>query len=114
MTPVYIPLLDVELVAVILGFATGIAMGNAGKNFDYEFQQSEWFQGKSKFHQYIVKIILNSTHHFQYGLILMLYALKYLEQGTIIFWVLYSLGFGLVVTDIKDIPQRFRKFFTLG
>ena len=108
----YVPLLDMELLAVVLGFGTGIALGNAGKNFDRMVQETEWFSKLSTFYKWLVKTLLDVTHHFQYGLILMLYARIYLETThPTLFWIVYSLGFGVVVADIQDVPRRFRKFF---
>jgi len=108
----YVPLLETELLAVVLGFGTGVALGNGGKDFDRMVQETEWFKKLSKFKKWLVKMLLDLTHHFQYGLILMLYARIYLESThPTLFWIVYSLGFGLVVTDIKDVPRRFRRFF---
>lgn len=109
----YVPDLPVELLAVILGFSTGVCMGNAGKNFDNLVQNTQWFKNRSAVSKFLIKFILNVTHHFQYGLILMLYAKCKIDPNVhpVIYWTIYSLGFGLVVTDIKDIPKRFRKFF---
>jgi len=109
----YIPLLDSELLSVVLGFSTGVAFGNAGKNLDQTIKNTQWFKNRSGFVKWLISFLLDVTHHFQYGLALMLYALVYIDpiQHPIRFWLLYSFGFGLVVTDIKDIPPRFRKFF---
>lgn len=109
----YLPLLDVELLSVILGFSTGVAFGNAGKNFDNEVQNTQWFKNRNRLVKWFLKFLMDVTHHFQYGLILMLYAMVYIdmELHPVRFWLVYSFGFGLVVTDIKDIPRRFRRFF---
>jgi len=111
----YIPLLDTELLSVILGFSTGALLGNAGKNFDYNIKKTEWFKNLNQFSKWLISMILDVTHHFQYGLILMLYALTYIDSNLhpIRFWLIYSFGFGLVVTDVKDIPKRFRKYFNI-
>ena len=108
----YIPLFDAELTCVVLGFSTGIALANSFKNFDYKVQRTEWFKKLGTFRKYLVKSALDVFHHFQYGLILMLFAQIYVEPNhPLLFWILYSLGFGVVTADIRDIPPRFRRFF---
>ena len=105
----YLPDFPVEFIVTVLGFGIGFYLGNSGKNFDHEVQQTEWFGRLGRFRKWLVKQALNTTHHFQYGLLLM-YIAKTKLTGDLQTFV-YSLGFGMLVTDIKDVPARFRKFF---
>ena len=74
-----------------------------GKNLDHTIKETPWFKDLSPFWRTIVENLLNFTHHFQYGLIMMIYWTNITE--------VYWFGYGLVVDDGPDIPKRFIKYF---
>ena len=107
MVVVEIPMPDsiLALTWFLLGFTFARQFG---KKFDYEVQQTEWFKKLPSFWQWFVKCLLDFTHHWWIGLLLMCYA--HLTPFPIeIFWF----GCGMFIDDLPDVPRRFRKLFKI-
>jgi len=84
----------------------GISFGRGfGKKLDQGVQASEWFKKLPNPIQSIVKRLLDFTHHYWAGLLLVLYAP--IEE-------LRYFGLGVFVDDWPDIPRRYRALFNLG
>jgi len=84
-------------------FLIGFCFGRGfGKQMDQEIVKSDWFKRRGRLSQEIIKRLLDATHHFWIGLLLMLYA-----PCPEVYWF----GLGLFMDDWPDIPRRFRKLF---
>jgi len=91
-----------ETFAAWLLFAMGLNFGRAfGKSLDKEIQTTDWFKKQDKFAQWIIERLLDATHHWWIGGLLMLSSNLYL----------YWFGVGLLVDDLPDIPRRAAEIF---
>ena len=91
---------------MVLWFGLGLIFGRAfGKKIDYDIQQSDWFKSQSLVVQFIVKRMLDFTHHWWIGALLMVYVPKVPE----VHWF----GYRLLADDFPDIPDRIKKYFRL-
>jgi len=99
-----IPLPIPDTLLTVTWFGMGLIFGRAfGKKIDWEIQQSEWFKRRSKVVQFLVKGLLDFTHHWWMGALLMVYVSGVLE--------VYWFGCGLLVDDFPDVPRRIQKYF---
>jgi len=94
----------VEATWLIIGFLAGRCFG---KQFDHMVQQTSWYKKQGMLAKWFIKALLNFTHHFWIGLLLMCYADRLPFLSTEIYWF----GYGLFLDDLPDIPSRFRKYF---
>ena len=85
---------------VIIGFMFGRAFG---KQLDQTIQETDWYKSLGLIWQKIVSSSLDFLHHFEIGLLLMVYFSHIPE--------LYFFGMGLFIDDLPDIPARFKKWF---
>lgn len=103
-----LPETPLQITWTIIGFVFSRAFG---KQLDRDIQNGEWFKGLSKPWQNFVKRLLDATHHFWMGMLLMVYAGKlsgwFSLDPQIFFWV----GWGFFVDDWPDMPARFVKYF---
>jgi hypothetical protein len=83
-------------------FLIGFFAGRAGAQCDHKVKETEWYNGLCPMQKYLVDALLDFTHHFWIGLLLMVYAVNP---------EMYWFGMGLFVDDMPDIPSRFRKWF---
>jgi hypothetical protein len=84
--------------------AMGVTFGRAfGKKLDWDVINTEWFKSLSPIMQNVVSRLLDCTHHWWIGALLMLYSPAMF--GVILYWF----GAGLLLDDLPDIPQRFIK-----
>jgi len=84
-------------------FIIGVTFGRGfGKKLDQGIVASKWFKKRNPIVQGLLKRILDVTHHFWVGLLLMLY---------IPMPEIYWFGAGLFVDDLPDVPRRYRKMF---
>ncbi len=92
-------------VAVILGFSIGALWGEAFSKFDNVIKyNSKFYQGLSPIRQWLVSSLMDATHHFQYGFVLVLLVMKvpwFLDHPTVSL-VLTWMGWGLIASDWKD------------
>ena len=112
-TAIVIPSLDItaQQVAAILGMSIGYLWGQAFMGLDGFLKYNEDFTGPSEFwknlkpwEKFLYGAFLDTQHHFQYGLILLLFAkinawLAVREIARIL--VLY-IGSGMIVSDWKN------------
>ncbi len=95
--------LTIAEVAMSFGFSIGFLWGEAFSNVDGKIKhESDWFKSLSPVWQWFVESLLDATHHFQYGLGVILYTMLMFPEGSVWYMVLYTLGWGLVVSDWKD------------
>jgi hypothetical protein len=88
-----------ETLIAITFFGMGIVFGRGfGKRLDQDIQASEWFMKQPELNKWIFKRLLDVTHHWWIGMLMVLY-LPYEEC----IWF----GWGLVVDDIPDLPFRY-------
>ena len=93
----------------------GIFFGRAfGKQLDQNIQNTDWFKKLPQFWQTILCSVLDFTHHWWVGALLMLmfqaspiYTIQLLSLPPLDFNV-YWFGVGLFVDDLPDIPPRIR------
>lgn len=88
-------------------FLIGINFGRGfGKSIDQDIQATEWYKNLSGIWQWLLKRLLDVTHHWWIGLLLVVYAYR-------IDWMLlfaeeaYWFGWGLFVDDLPDVPRRY-------
>lgn len=94
-----------ETLLAVTWFLIGFCFGRGlGKRLDQEIQASYWFRRRSPVVRGTIRRLLDCTHHFWIGLLLMVYS----QGGEEVFWF----GCGLFVDDWPDIPRRYRKLFT--
>ena len=87
--------------------AMGVTFGRAfGKKLDWDVINGDWFKSLSPLMQNIVARILDCTHHWWIGALLMLYSPAMF--GVILYWF----GAGLLLDDLPDVPPRFNKIAT--
>ena len=85
-------------------FALGIQFGRSfGKQLDQGIQGEDWFKALPKWEREVIKRLLDFTHHWWMGALLMLYAPP--------FW--YWFGAGLFVDDLPDIPNRVKSILKI-
>jgi len=93
---------DPDTLARILGFSAGFLYGESFSELDFKVKYvSQWFKNRGAFTQWFVASLLDTQHHFQYGLLFMLLA-QTLGLSPIIPILVYFAGLGLVVSDLKD------------
>jgi len=90
-----------ELTWLLIGVAFGRGLG---KQLDQEIQSTPWFHKLKPWQQSLVRRILDATHHFWVGLLLMCYA-KLTPHPVEIYWF----GAGLLLDDFPDIPRRYKR-----
>ncbi len=100
-------LLSVVQIAILLGFGSGLFAGEAFAKFDGSIKYSDdtgWFKKLSKWEQALASMAMDSMHHFQIGLLMMLISKTnpWFINHTAIGIILYYYGLGLVVSDWKD------------
>lgn len=86
-------------------FLIGFFAGRAGATCDHNIKESDWFKKRSKPVQQFVSGLLDFTHHFWIGMLLMVYAFNPIQAE------MYWFGTGLFVDDFPDIPARFANWF---
>jgi len=85
-----------------LWLCLGITFGRAfGKKFDLEIQETEWFKKLKPWQKWLIRRLLDFTHHWWIGLLLVVY-LSHIPE-------LYWFGWGLFYDDLPDVPRRFKK-----
>jgi len=85
---------------IVIGFTFGRGFG---KRLDQGITASKWFKKRNPIIQGLLARILDVTHHFWVGLLLMLYVP--IPEA-------FYFGMGLFIDDLPDVPRRFRKLFT--
>jgi len=84
----------------------GINFGRAfGKQLDQTIQNTNWYKKLKPYQQWIIARLLDATHHWWIGALLMVYIAK-----PEIFWF----GTGLLLDDVPDIPLRIRKILEIA
>ena len=108
--------LDVPTLAKILGFSVGFLWGEAFSNLDYQMKQTSWYLNQNTFWKWFWAGIMDTMHHFQYGLALIIFTLKLdviISMSPSLAWlniltyttpnlILMYVGIGLVSSDIRD------------
>ena len=97
--------LSASEVAMVLGFSVGFLYGEAFSRFDKTVRyQTAWFKGLSGFGQWLVSSLFDANHHFQVGLVVVLATLKlpFFADHPTLNLVFFWLGWGLVVSDLRD------------
>lgn len=97
-----IPVTFAAVVFAALGFQFGRAFG---KKLDYEVQQGDWFKIRGRAVQWLVRAVLDFTHHWWIGALMMMG----FPEASPFYWF----GFGLFVDDLPDMPRRFRGYFII-
>ncbi len=99
--------LNAVQIAILLGFGSGLFAGEAFAKFDGSIKYSDdngWFKNLSKLEQALASMAMDSMHHFQIGLFMMLickvnpWFIAHTTTGILV----YYYGLGLVVSDWKD------------
>jgi len=80
-------------------FGIGINFGRAfGKHLDQSIQATQWFKNRHPIWRWVIKRLLDATHHWWIGALMMCYFPSIPE--------VYWFGAGLLVDDLPDIPRR--------
>jgi len=101
-----IPIPTPQQALFIVSFSVGVLWGEAGSTFDWEVKYGKtkkWFNSLSLIQKTVVDFILNLTHHYQYGLVLVYLSQKYLSGDPLTFFM--WAGWGLIISDWKDYQQ---------
>ncbi len=93
-------------------FAMGIMFGRCfGKEIDQAIQKTVWFQDLNSASKWLVKRILDFTHHWWIGGLMMIFAPQIAAYfanpalGLGIYWF----GAGLFIDDLPDLPPRLQE-----
>lgn len=85
----------------------GLLFGRAfGKQLDQGIQADPWFKRRHRVWRELLRRILDFTHHFWVGLLLVVY-LPDIPEAV---WF----GWGLFVDDMPDLPRRVKGYFKTG
>lgn len=98
-----IPVTFAAVVFAALGFQFGRAFG---KKLDYEIQRGDWFDDRGRAVQWLVRALLDFTHHWWIGALMMM---RFAIPSPF-----YWFGFGLFIDDLPDMPRRFRGYFIIS
>ena len=82
------------------GIGGGLAR-SFGKQLDYDIKKGEWYKSLSPVMQNIVARLLDFTHHWWVGGLVMLYGLPNVSVD-----ISYWLGAGIFVDDLPDLYKR--------
>jgi hypothetical protein len=76
--------------------------------------QSKFYLGLSPIRQWLLDSLLDATHHFQYGLVLVLLVMKtpWFQSHPTVSLVLTWVGWGLIVSDWKDYKNILKRLNT--
>ena len=90
----------------------GFLLGETFSDWDETVQGLDWFKGSSPFRKYLTRKLMDLFHHWQSGALLMI--LSYPQMGLFASfnWVLWVLGFGLFISDIRDFENLKRRYAT--
>lgn len=101
-----IPETFIESVWLALGLQFGRSFG---KKLDQDIQKSEWFKKQNWVIKGTIRRILDFTHHWWIGALIMLYATKPFILNNFNFNInneFFWFGAGLLLDDLPDIPRR--------
>lgn len=73
------------------------------KKLDQSVQSTSTFKAQSPVIKWFIKSLLDFTHHYWVGLLIMVYG----PAST------YWFGLGLFLDDLPDLPRRFRAMFSV-
>jgi len=97
----------------LLGFSVGLMWGESFSEFDGKIKyESEWYKRLDGFWQWVVSSLLDATHHYQYGLGLIVLTLTQEWFQVRPMWALLCrwLAWGLIVSDWKDYQNVLKRF----
>lgn len=96
-TIIFNPVFSVRALGLFMGitFAEGF-----GKQLDQDVQASPWYKGLTEMNRWIVKRLLDVTHHYWLG-----WGLMVVTQGNSDFF--FYFGLGVMIDDLPDIPYRY-------
>ncbi len=101
-------------IAAILGFSIGLLWGEAFSRFDQNIKYvSSWYKKLAPFTQWFVSSVFDATHHFQYGLAIILFT-QVVVLPELANVILSWLGWGLVVSDWKDYKNVLKRLSLNG
>jgi len=95
-----------ETLLEVTYFLIGFMAGRAGALCDHQIKESAWYKKQGVATQSTISALLDFTHHFWIGLLLMVEIPRTVCGGRP-----YWFGMGLFVDDMPDIPARFKKWF---
>lgn len=99
---------ELAFLIVWLARSLGFLLGESFSELDHKVKHlSPRYQAMSEFSKYIISCLLDFTHHFQYGLALMI--IGHYLQGDVQTFV-YNFGWGLVISDWKDYKNVLKRF----
>lgn len=105
-----IPVDNFQLVWLLIGMSFGRAFG---KKLDYTVQQTQFFKDLNlPLAQWLIKALLDFTHHWWVGAIIWLYApliVKILVWPTLLPEVLFF-GVGIFLDDIRDFKHVLARY----
>lgn len=81
------------------------------KDCDETIISSKWYSSKDKITKFIISAFLSGTHHYLIGLFLIAYASKIGILLSISSSPLIWIGWGLVITDIRDMYEHIKKVY---
>ena len=94
-----------ETLLQVTWFTLGLVFGRGfGKRLDQDIQASDWFKRRHEVWRNVIRRLLDITHHFWMGLLLVVYS-----GNQELVWF----GWGLVIDDFPDIPARIQGYFNV-
>lgn len=95
----------------IIWMGIGITLAREiGKNLDHEIQETDWYKSRSLIWKLILGRIMDATHHWYIGALIMLAyphdMILYIGTMPV---ALYWFGLGVLIDDAPDIPPRIQK-----
>ena len=109
MLEIPVPAGNIEILWLLLGMSFGRSFG---KKLDYTIQEDPWFKKQSASLRWLMKSILDFTHHWWIGALIWIYAPLFVK-----WWFWPSLlteitwfGVGLFFDDIRDYKNIIRRY----
>jgi len=96
-----VPVTSEQLFLVLLG----LSFGHAFSNFDYDMQQGKLYTGAPAWAQWLMKRLMDFTHHWWIGYAMYLYPLP-LQFAEAIRWF----GAGVFYDDLADYKQLLKRY----
>ena len=106
-----VPINNIEILFLLLGMSFGRSFG---KKLDQNIQETTTFKNRSGLCQWIIKAVLDFTHHWWIGCIIWLYAPSFASligyPGLVAETMFF--GVGLFLDDIRDFKHVLERYKT--
>lgn len=104
------PPIPLETLVTTVMPLVGFLLGETFSDWDKTVQEPDSFKGLSPFSKYVVRKLMDLFHHWQTGALIMIFSYPQAGLFSVFNWVSWLLGFGLLVSDIRDFENLKRRY----